>query len=127
MIPDKLSFAKGQVATLQLPIPAPRTFAFVDFDFTRPDLRWIDDPNGQKVSVISPVLPAQVVTVMGTGAKTPYNSDWSEQDARLAFMTELGLPIPAEPTPEIPVEPIPAQAIAEHPAVSKAVSVDVAP
>lgn len=93
-IPDKIVFPKGQSVSLEAPIPAPRIFKITDIDFTRPDLRWIDDPNGQTLFARIPNLPIQQVQIMGSGAKTPYNTTWVEQDARSALLTQLGLALP---------------------------------
>lgn len=93
MIADKITFPKGTKAILTPPRTIPATTFPIDqqpLDFTSKSIRWIDDPNGEVLTVFMPPLPGQI-KIMGNGTKTAYNSEWQEQDARQALLTQLGL------------------------------------
>jgi hypothetical protein len=92
-IPDKPTWPKGTRATIT---PArtieAQTITFEAFDFTDQRLRWIDDPNGKTLSAQG--IGGQTLVIMGAKAKTPYNPAWTENDARLALLAQLRVPVP---------------------------------
>jgi hypothetical protein len=92
-IPDKLTFPKGTKAQLQPARTIPEVTMPMDggLDFTSPNVRWHDDPNGQTLSVTG--LAPGSIQVMGKGAKTAYNAAWGDNDARHAYLVQLELPV----------------------------------
>jgi hypothetical protein len=112
MIADKLTFSSTQIAVI---VPARTTpaqttrLAMLDFG----KVIWEDDQGKQTLSARS-VLFGNVV-IMAVTAKTPYNPNWAEQDARVALVTQLGVPqvsAPSAPAPAAasPAVPVPAAA-----------------
>ena len=72
-------------------MPKLSLYNFQGFDFNTPGLRWIDDPNGQTLTIQSPLIPTGKLQIMGTGTSTPYNNNWQDSDAWAATLAQIGL------------------------------------
>jgi hypothetical protein len=96
MIPDKLIWSKAQITSEQAD---GKTFPVGSLDFTAPGHQWIDMPNAGKLMVISPMVKTPRLQITGTGTKTAYQAEWTEQSARQALLDQLGLQVPIVTVP----------------------------